>query len=129
MTETKSVLLVDDHSSFRGAFARVLGWHSGFRVVAQAGTLAEARELAAQNGFDIAIIDLFLPDGSGTDLIRELRRAKRGGALLLLTISLNRAHHTQAIEDGADAVLDKSASIDEIICAVERLVDNGSNAA
>lgn len=127
MTETKNVLLVDDHSSFRDAFARVLGRSPGFEVVAQAGTLAEARGLAAQNGFDIAIVDLFLPDGDGRDLIRELRRAKRGAALLLLTISLDRAHHSRAIEDGADVVLHKSATLDEIIGAVERLVNDRSN--
>lgn len=127
MTETKSVLLVDDHGMFRNALARVLDWHPRFRVVNQAGTLAEARRLAARDGFDIVIVDLFLPDGSGMDLVRELRRVKRRAALLLLTISLNYAQHVQAIEDGADIVLDKSASLDEIIGAVEHLVDKKSN--
>lgn len=95
----------------------------------QAGTLAEARGLAARDGFDVAIIDLFLPDGSGMDLIRELRRAKRGAALLLLTISLSHAQHSQAIEEGADGVLDKSATLEEIIGAVEHLVNKRSNAS
>lgn len=127
MIETKNILLVDDHGGFRNALARVLDWHPDFRVVNQAGTLAEARRLAAQDGFDIAIIDLFLPDGSGMDLIRELRQAKRRAALLLLTINPNHTQHAQAIEDGADAVLEKSASVDEIIGAVERLVDKKSS--
>ncbi len=81
------VMLVEDHVSFRQALAFVLDRVSGFEVVAQAGTLAEARrvldERKTQEGTDAAIVDLALPDGNGVDLVEDLRRHNPGLTLLV----------------------------------------------
>jgi DNA-binding NarL/FixJ family response regulator len=68
------VLLVEYHAAFRGALAFLLGREPDLEVVAQAGSLAEARE-APGGEFDVAVVDLGLPDGGGGELIGELRLA------------------------------------------------------
>lgn len=115
------ILLVEDHASFRQTLAFVFDQQPEFEVVAQAGTLAEARK--AMSGFeaDLGVIDLSLPDGEGTELIEELRETNPNFAALVLTASLDRAEHARAVEAGAAGVLHKSADVDEILDATRRL--------
>jgi len=117
----KRVLLVEDHASFRQTLAFVFDQQPEFEVVAQAGTLAEARRTMAGSEADLGVIDLTLPDGEGTGLIGELREANPDFAALVLTASLDRAEHARAVEAGAAGVLHKSADVDAILDATRRL--------
>ena len=114
-------MLVEDHASFRQTLAFVFDQEPGFEVVAQAGTLAEARGEMDGMQADLGVIDLSLPDGEGTELIGELREANPGFAALVLTASLDRAEHARAVEAGAAGVLHKSADVDVILDATRRL--------
>ena len=116
------ILLVEDHASFRQTLAYVFDQQPDFQVVAQAATLAEARRL--MNGSetaDLGVIDLSLPDGEGTALIKDLRDANPDFAALVLTASLDRTDHARAVEAGAAGVVHKSADVDEILDATRRI--------
>ena len=115
------ILLVEDHASFRQTLAIVFDQEPGFEVVAQAGTLAEARGEMDGVEADLGVVDLSLPDGEGTELIAELREANPDFAALVLTASLDRAEHARAVEAGAAGVLHKSADVDAILDATRRL--------
>jgi DNA-binding NarL/FixJ family response regulator len=115
------LLLVEDHASFRQTLAFVFDQQPDFEVVAQAGSLGEARRVMRGREADLGIIDLALPDGEGVELIEELRDANPLFAALVLTASLDRAEHARAVEAGAAGVLHKSADVDEIMDATRRL--------
>ena len=115
------ILLVEDHASFRQTLAFVFDQQPDFEVVAQAGSLGEARRVMRGRDADLGIIDLALPDGEGVELIEELREANPLFAALVLTASLDRAEHARAVEAGAAGVLHKSADVDEIMDAARRL--------
>jgi DNA-binding NarL/FixJ family response regulator len=115
------ILLVEDHASFRQTLALVFDQQPEFEVVAQAGTLAEARLAMDGSEVDLGVIDLTLPDGEGTELIGELREANPSFAALVLTASLDRTEHARAVEAGAAGVLHKSADVDAILDATRRL--------
>src|SRR5829696_5682023 len=83
------VMLVDDQVDFRHLMSALLDREPDLEVVAQAGSLAEARSHAAAVSFDVAVLDLGLPDGNGADLISELGRASPGAAVLVLSGSLH----------------------------------------
>ena len=119
--EMQRILLVEDHASFRQTLAFIFDQEPEFEVVAQAGSLAEARRDALGLRADLGVIDLSLPDGEGVELIRELREANREFAALILTASLDKAEHARAVEAGAAGVLHKSADVDEILDATRRL--------
>ena len=117
------ILLVEDHASFRQTLAFVFDQQPEFEVVAQAGTLADARLMTGGVETDLGVIDLSLPDGEGTELIEELREANPHFAALVLTASLDRTEHARAVEAGAAGVLHKSADVDEILDATRRLAE------
>jgi two-component system nitrate/nitrite response regulator NarL len=123
------VMLVEDHTTFRQALAFMLDRDPGFEVVAQAGTLAEARrdldERETQEGIDAAVIDLALPDGDGVDLIGDLRSHNPDLTVLVLSATLSQANLAKAVQAGADGLLDKLAGLGEIIGALRRLVQMG----
>jgi two-component system, NarL family, response regulator DevR len=115
-----SVLLVDDHASFREMLALLFDREPDFEVVAQAGSLAEARRML--EGDDLAVVDVDLPDGDGTELVAALRAVNQSCAVLVLTASPDREVHARAMEAGADGVLHKSVHAEDIISAARRLV-------
>ncbi len=120
------ILLVEDHASFRQTLAFVFDQQPEFEVVAQAGTLAEARREMEGSEADLGVIDLTLPDGEGTELIGELCEANPEFAALVLTASLDRTEHARAVEAGATGVLHKSADVDMILDATRRLGEGGT---
>jgi len=115
------LLLVEDHVSFRQTLALVFDGEPDFEVVAQAGSVAEARRVMGGREADLGVVDLSLPDGEGIELIEDLREANPLFAALVLTASLDKAEHARAVEAGAAGVLHKSADVDEILDATRRL--------
>ena len=121
-TGSLRVMLVEDHAAFRQALAFLLTNEPDLEVVAQAGSLAQAREaLIDEEGLDVAVLDLALPDGNGTDLIGELRRRNPGVSVVVLSATMGPGDLDEAVEAGADAVLDKIESLPTIASEVRRL--------
>lgn len=121
--EAIRILLVEDHASFREAAAAVFEQEPGFEVVGQAGSIAGARKTIVDGEVeaDVALVDLTLPDGSGGDLIKELRAVYPRAQALVLSATLDRAEVARAVEAGAAGVLHKSADMDEVMEAVRRV--------
>jgi DNA-binding NarL/FixJ family response regulator len=117
------ILLVDDHASTREPLAFMLEQEPDLTVVAQAGSVAEARRVLGETGVavDVAVVDLGLPEGSGEELIPVLRAAYPRAAALVLTYFSDRERLARAVEAGASGVLHKSASVEEVVEAVRRL--------
>jgi DNA-binding NarL/FixJ family response regulator len=115
------IMLVEDRADFRHLMSALLGRQPDLKVVAQAGSLAEARRHTTSVKFEVAILDMGLPDGNGADLIRDLRAANPGVAVLVLSASLDPENLERATEAGADEILDKFAERDEILGAIRRI--------
>lgn len=114
------VLLVEDHAVFRQALALAFRLEHNLDVVAQAGSLVEARQ-RLDNRIDVAVLDLDLPDGNGAGLIPEVKAANPGAEVLVLTASVHRLDLARAVEAGAAGLLHKSAALAEIVQAVQRI--------
>jgi PAS domain S-box-containing protein len=80
-SQPATILLVEDHADTARVLRRILE-HAGFEV-AHAGTVADARELAAGTRFDLVISDVGLPDGTGVDLMRFLHTHHRLSGIAL----------------------------------------------
>src|SRR5215213_4519790 len=126
MVTVKRVLLIEDHALFRQGLALLLNWELGLESI-DAGSLAEGhRVLGAAKGMaDLAIIELDLPDGDGSELIERLHQTEPDVPILVLTAERSLARHARALEVGADEVLAKSAHVEQIIGAVQLVGEDG----
>ena len=115
------VMIVEDQADFRALMEVLLSRQPDIELLAQAGSLAEAREQAAKVEFDVVVLDLGLPDGNGADLIAELRRSNPEVGVLILSASLDPEGIEKARRLGADEIMDKLAPMDEVLATVRRL--------
>ncbi len=116
------LLLVEDHAAFRSALALLLDLRPGMKVVAQCGSLAGCRALGGLLGtVDVALLDLFLPDGEGSELVAVLRGANPSVRVLILTASIDPGLQGRMAEAGADGLPNKTAALTDIASEVARL--------
>jgi DNA-binding NarL/FixJ family response regulator len=108
------VLLVDDHDVFRRGLAKLLT-EQEIAVVGEAASGEEALTLADGLAPDVVVMDLSLPGMSGLEAIGRLAVEAPFTRVLVLTISADDAHVTDAIVAGACGYLLKDASIVEIV--------------
>lgn len=106
------VLVVDDNEIFRRALSTLVGMQPDMEVVAQAGSLAEARRWLGPT--NVAVVDRGLPDGDGIELVSEMRQANPGVAVLVMSATVEQGPLEQALGAGADGVLEKTAAPSEI---------------
>ncbi|HWS38058.1 MAG TPA: response regulator transcription factor [Actinoplanes sp.] len=123
---SRSVLVVDDHPVVRRGMAALLAQEPWVGDVHQAGTLAEARQAADTHPPGLAIVDLRLPDGNGTELVRRLSRASPACPCLVVSMSADSRAVRSALDAGAGGYLLKDAE-PEIIVAAARTVAAGGN--
>lgn len=93
------ILIIDDEVQIRGLLARMMELE-GYEVC-QAGDCKTAlRQLELQMP-DVALCDVFLPDGNGVDLVTEMKKKSPGVEIILLTAHGNIPDGVQAIKNGA----------------------------
>ena len=105
------LMLIEDHAAFRYALTTLLCADPELEVIAQAGSLAEAREAldggSLDGGLDVAVLDLALPDGDGRELIGELRRSSPGIRIMALSATVWAADLEEIRRAGVEVVFDK----------------------
>jgi response regulator of citrate/malate metabolism len=79
------VVVVEDDNTVAGVHCRFVAQHAGFKVVGRAETAAEAEQLIATAQPDLVLLDLELPGPSGLALLRQLRTAKLGVEVIVIT--------------------------------------------
>ncbi len=120
MEEKVGILLVDDDEAVRG-LARVILEHQGWQVV-EAGSLREATGLLRDCVVrpHIALVDLLLPDGVGTDLAEDLRRARTRSRTVYIT---GDPAWLRRLNAGNESVLAKPFTPTELVAAVRVALD------
>jgi len=112
------VLVVEDEPAIRESLAYSLKREG--HDVDVAGTLAEAAR--ALSGVDLVILDLMLPDGSGFDLLLELRRRRIAPAVIVLSSRDSEADRVAGLETGADDYVVKPFSPREVMARVRAVM-------
>ncbi|MGH8455278.1 MAG: response regulator [Nevskiales bacterium] len=121
-----SVLLVEDDARTRARLARAITSHAELSLIAEVGSCAEARAQLARVTPDVLLTDLGLPDGNGTELVREASRAHPHTRSMVITVFGDEGHVVEAIRAGASGYLLKDASSGEIGRAIVELMAGGS---
>ena len=120
------ILVVDDDEAFRESVCTAIARDDAMVLAAQAGSVARAREAIVRGNFDVALVDLGLPDGNGIDLIREIAQTRPETDVMVVTVFGDEAHVIASIEAGATGYLLKRSLIDTLGATVRELRAGGS---
>ena len=110
-----TVLLVDDHELIRSGLAAVIDLEDDLTVAGTAGTVATGLAAVAELGPDVVVADLQLPDGTGLDIARAVRRESDTTGLVVLTMHSGDEQIFAAMEAGASGFVGKDAPAQEVI--------------
>ncbi len=113
------VLVVEDDAVLQDGLTVGLGMQG---ITAEGvGTCADALAALAATTFDGVVLDVMLPDGSGFDVLRELRKRNDAVPVLLLTARDTVADRVRGLDDGADDYLGKPFDLDEVAARLRAL--------
>ena len=115
----RSVLVVEDEESITEPLVAALG-REGFDAIV-ASTAAEALDKARSVEPDVILLDVMLPDGSGFDVCRELRRTSRV-PILMLTARAEETDRIVGLEIGADDYVVKPFSARELVARIRAVL-------
>lgn len=120
------ILLVDDHHVVRLGLRSLLNTEPDMDVIAEAGNASEAIQLARQLQPEVILMDIRLPDKSGIEACREIKRVHPNIHVLMLTSYADDDMVTEAIAAGATGYVLKNLSTDELLHAVRTVGQGGS---
>lgn len=115
------ILIIDDEIQLRTLLARMLELE-GYEVCQAGDCRAALKQLEVQNP-DIALCDVFLPDGNGVDLVLSIKKAAPNVEVILLTAHGNIPDGVQAIKNGAFDYITKGDDNNKIIPLISRAVE------
>lgn len=109
------IFLVEDSPVIRDNLAESLEELTGARVVGSASNEDEARQWLADNpaGWDLAVVDLFLLQGSGLNVVKSCGNRALRQKVIVLTNYATPPIRQRCLALGADAVFDKATEIEE----------------
>ncbi|MDR6991179.1 sigma-54 dependent transcriptional regulator [Luteimonas sp. 3794] len=126
MSESRSVLIVDDEHDIRELLVLTLG-RMGLRTET-AATLAAARELLAAAPYDLCLTDMRLPDGSGLELVGEISTRYPGMPVAMITAYGNVQAAVEALKVGAFDFVSKPVDIHVLRGLVRQALELGERA-
>jgi DNA-binding NtrC family response regulator len=126
MEEKLKILVIDDEAGARETISDILT-EKGY-MVKTAGSGKAAREAVAKETFEVAIVDLKLPDIEGPELLKALKAARPYLEGIIITGFASTESAVSAMEKGAFAYLLKPLKMDEMVICVERALERQSSA-
>ena len=113
------LLLVDDHAVVRSGLRMLLDGQADVEIVGEAGTASEAIRQVSSLKPDVVLMDLGLPDMSGIDATREIKKLWPEVAVVALTIHEDQEYFFNMLEAGASGYVPKRAAPDELLSAIQ----------
>ena len=118
-TDSVSILLVDDHDMVREGFRRLLSDHPRLQISAEARSVAEALACLEARHFDVILLDLFLPDGSGAEVLKAATAREPATPVLILSGFSEEQYGVNMLRAGAAGFLSKSCPAEHLVEAIE----------
>ncbi len=115
---TIRLLLVDDHAVVRSGLRMMLENEADAEILGEASSAAEAIEAAMRLKPDVILMDIGLPDLSGIDATREIKRRLPDVSIVALTIHEDEEYFFKMLEAGASGYVPKRAAPEELLTAI-----------
>ena len=117
MEASRTILVVDDDKSILRTFTRILQ-KNGYRIDT-AETGQEAMEKAENNHYDLALVDIRLPDIDGTELLAKIKMQLQNTIKIMITGFPSLESGVKALDEGADAYLVKPVKPEDLLMLIK----------
>ncbi len=118
------IVIADDHAVLRESLGALLNTQKDFEVVGKAASGAEALELVNESHPEVLVLDLFMPNTDGFEVLRTLDKGGSRVASVVLTASENQPDYVQVVRLGARGLVLKGEGPERLFAAI-RSVANG----
>ena len=112
------LLLVDDHAVVRSGLKMLLSGHGEMEIVGEADSAAGALQETERTHPDVILMDIGLPDKTGIEATREIKRKFPNVKIVALTIHEDEEYFFQMLDAGASGYVPKRAAPDELLTAI-----------
>ncbi|MEM8961052.1 MAG: sigma-54 dependent transcriptional regulator [Acidobacteriota bacterium] len=115
------LLVVDDEPNLL-EFLHLLFEQEGYQVKL-ASSVTDARQILANETFDLVLSDILMPDGNGLDLLREIKERSRNTAVIMITAYSSHKSAVEAMKLGAYSYVSKPFEVDELKVVVSKALE------
>ena len=119
------ILIADDHTLIREGFKKILREERDLAIVKEAKTGNEALLYAAKEKLDIVLLDIGLPDISGIDVLKEIKKRHPKLAVLMLSMYPEDRFAIRALRAGASGYITKESASEELVLAIRKIIAGG----
>jgi DNA-binding NarL/FixJ family response regulator len=121
-----TIYLIEDDPTIHNFVQHTLLKRPDWHLLGHASTYAQASAHAAGAAANVYLVDLGLPDGRGEDLLKSLSRTNPSAELLVFTVFGDESRLVDALECGATGYVLKGCSSDELVAAIEQILEGGA---
>jgi two-component system invasion response regulator UvrY len=119
------VLVADDHAVVRCGVVQTLDEARDMVAAGEASTGRQVLHKVQEDDYDVLLLDISMPDGSGLEVLHELRSLRPELRILILSMYPERHYAVRALKAGAAGYLTKESAPDELVAAVRRVAQGG----
>ncbi|MBX3615862.1 response regulator transcription factor [Nitrosomonas sp.] len=120
-----NVLIADDHALFRDGLKRIFSETDDIEVVAEAVDGKDIIKKTREYKWDVALLDINLPDMNGLDILKRIITANASSCVLVLSMYPEEEYAIRAIRSGASGYMTKDSPTDQLINVIRRLSKGG----
>ena len=115
------ILIADDHAVVRRGLRQIVEDEADIVIAAEAATGSEAIERARQLEYDVALLDINLPDVSGLEVLKQLKATQPNTAVLILSVHPEDQYAVRMLKAGASGYLNKDSAPEELVKAIRKV--------
>ena len=119
------VLIADDHALFRDGLKRIFNETDDIDVVAEAIDGKDILKKTREFDWDIALLDINLPDINGLDILKRILTTNASSCVLVLSMYPEEEYAIRAIRSGASGYLTKESDSEILVAAIRRVAAGG----
>ncbi len=119
------VLVADDHAILRKGIRQILSEVPSVSTVDEATNGQEVLARTAKNLYDLVILDISMPGRSGLDILKQLKAERPRLPVLVVSMHPEEQYAMRALKAGASGYLTKESAPDELVVAVQKILEGG----
>lgn len=118
----KRILIVDDHPMMRNGLAQLIDNEPDLKVCAEADTAGQAINIVAKQKFDLALLDISLPDKNGLELIKDFHALRPEMPILIVSMHDEMIYAERVLRAGARGYIMKQAGGQKFLTAIRQVL-------